>query len=494
MNYWLMQLQKDNKPDNTDIINRLKSGFIGIDLDQCEEVDNDSKPLTQWTTDEIAQYKGGTWKGILHAFLEIKVFDIVLIRNGVTPIALVKIVGNYVFSQHDLEQVWYKHRYPITLLDYYTAYQERNVGAHLKMPQLRSILTKAVDYRTQSYQLIDKWYKDYSRHHDDASEHKLIEISISNFKTFYDFKIDGLTQINLIAGKNNVGKTSLLESGYINLVSRDIEHYLTSLIKLKKMRSCYLETHSSRIALSDLRHAKDSNDLTIQSNINTTAFHVENDAIRLEVNGISQTYSRFEIQKRVDNGTVMVDRSNIQFIPSFSINDETLSFLFSKIQMARKKEWLNQSLAEHFDENIVEFDLILGEPKLFLLNRDEGWISLSEFGEGIKRFITLICAIWASQEGACFIDEIEDGIHYLHYNKLWEIVFNTAKEANCQIFASTHSKEMIESYYKEAKRLDQKDISLTTLVRDKENQSKAITYDFDWLTHEMSQNHEVRGW
>jgi AAA15 family ATPase/GTPase len=136
----------------------------------------------------------------------------------------------------------------------------------------------------------------------------------------------------------------------------------------------------------------------------------------------------------------------------------------------------------------------LGEPKLFLLNRDEGWIPLSEFGEGIRRFITIICAIWASQEGACFIDEIEDGIHYLHYKKLWEMVFNTAKEANCQIFASTHSKEMIESYYKEAKRLDKKDISLSTLVRDKENQIKAITYDFDWLSHEMSQNHEVRGW
>lgn len=489
-----MQLLKENQADSTEIINSLKSGFIGIELEECDELDNDSKPLTQWTTDEMAQYKDGTWKSILHAFLEIKVFDIVLIRNGVTPIALVKIVGNYVFNPHDLEPVSYKHRYPIAILDYYWAYQERNLGPHLKLPQLRSILSQAVDYRTQSYQLIDKWYKAYSRHHNDASQDKLMEMSISNFKTFYDFKINGLTQINLIAGKNNIGKTSLLESGYINLVSHDIEDYLTSLIKIKKMRSAYLETQSTRQELSDLRHAKDSDDLTIESNINTTALHVENDTISLEVNGISQTYSRFDIQKRVENGTTKIDRSNIQFIPSFSINHDTLSFLFSKIQMARKKEWLNQTLQTHFDENIVEFDLILGEPKLFLLNRDEGWISLSEFGEGIKRFITLICAIWASQEGACFIDEIEDGIHYLHYNKLWEIVFNTAKEANCQIFASTHSKEMIESYYKEAKRLDKKEISLTTLVRDKENQIKAITYDFDWLNHEMSQNHEVRGW
>jgi hypothetical protein len=53
---------------------------------------------------------------------------------------------------------------------------------------------------------------------------------------------------------------------------------------------------------------------------------------------------------------------------------------------------------------------------------------------------------------------------------------------------------MIESYYKEAKNLEMKDISFTTLVRDKKNNIKAIMYDFDWFSHEMSQNHEVRGW
>jgi hypothetical protein len=306
--------------------------------------------------------------------------------------------------------------------------------------------------------------------------------------------MDGLTQINLITGKNNVAKTSFLESGYINLVSHDIEHYLDSLIKLKKFRNCYIEIQESGLAFSELRNAKDLDNLAIDSNLNTTAFHLDNDAISLEVNGSCQSYSRFEIQKRVASGTAIVDSSNVQFIPSFSINNDALSLLFSKIQIARKKDLLNKSLAENFDENIVEFDLILGEPKLFLLNRDEGWVPLSEFGEGIKRFITIICAIWASEEGACFIDEIEDGIHYLHYQKLWEIVFKTAIEANCQVFASTHSKEMIESYYKEAKRLNRKDISLITLVRNQENQTKAIMYDFEWLDHEMSQNHEVRGW
>jgi AAA15 family ATPase/GTPase len=476
VNYWNLQLHSNKKPDDHDIIDLLKSGFIGIDLARQEAFDNDLKPLTEWTRHDIAQYKGGSWKQILHGFLEIKVGDIVLIRNGETPIALVKIVGKYVFSNNYLS---YKHRYPIEIIDYYTAYQERN-SEHFKMPQVRGILSRVIDYNTQTYQFIDKWYKDYYRYKKLTSEDKLTEMTINNFKTFYDFKIDGLTQINLISGTNNVGKTTFLESCYINLVSNDIEHYMSYFVKLRSLE------------FPDFRNAKNLNHFNINSNINKTAVNVDNDSISIEVNGVSKTYPRYEMPKMIGNRTV--DSSNFQFIPSFPINDDFLSFLFSKIQMARKKDLLNKSLAENFDENIVEFDIIFGEPKLFLQNRDEGWVPLSEFGEGIKRFISIICAIWASQEGACFIDEIEDGIHYIHYKKLWQIIFNTAQEANCQIFASTHSKEMIESYYKEAKNLDMKNISFTTLVRDKENNIKAITYDFDWFSHEMSQNHEVRGW
>jgi AAA15 family ATPase/GTPase len=310
---------------------------------------------------------------------------------------------------------------------------------------------------------------------------KLREITINNFKTFDDFKIDGLTQINLISGKNNVGKTTFLESCYINLVSHDIEHYISSFIK-----------RGSLEIYDGFRNRKNLDKICINSNINQTAVNVEADSIIIEVNGVSKTYPRYEMTKLMEN--IAVDSSNINFIPSFPINNDSLSFLFSRIQIARKKDLVNNSLAENFDENIVEFDFILGEPKLFVLNREKGWVPLSEFGEGIKRFLSIICAIWASQDGACFIDEIEDGIHYLHYKKLWQIIFNTTKEANCQIFASTHSKEMIENYYKEAKNLEMKEISFTTLVRDKKNNIKAITYDFDWFIHEMSQNHEVRGW
>ncbi|GAA8242576.1 hypothetical protein HpKG61_16080 [Helicobacter pylori] len=39
-------------------------------------------------------------------------------------------------------------------------------------------------------------------------------VRIKNFKTFKDTQIDGFTKLNIITGRNNVGKSNLLEALY----------------------------------------------------------------------------------------------------------------------------------------------------------------------------------------------------------------------------------------------------------------------------------------
>ncbi len=47
----------------------------------------------------------------------------------------------------------------------------------------------------------------------------LNSLEIHNFRAFHDLKIEYLKRINLIVGKNNIGKTSLLEAIYLNVCS-----------------------------------------------------------------------------------------------------------------------------------------------------------------------------------------------------------------------------------------------------------------------------------
>ena len=50
-------------------------------------------------------------------------------------------------------------------------------------------------------------------------KNKISFIEIENFKTFDKLKIDGLKRVNLISGKNNLGKTAVLEAIRLNVSS-----------------------------------------------------------------------------------------------------------------------------------------------------------------------------------------------------------------------------------------------------------------------------------
>ncbi|MHB8597436.1 MAG: AAA family ATPase [Ktedonobacteraceae bacterium] len=47
----------------------------------------------------------------------------------------------------------------------------------------------------------------------------LNSLEVRNFRAFHDLKIEHPGRINLIVGKNNIGKTSLLEAIYLNTFS-----------------------------------------------------------------------------------------------------------------------------------------------------------------------------------------------------------------------------------------------------------------------------------
>jgi AAA15 family ATPase/GTPase len=113
-----------------------------------------------------------------------------------------------------------------------------------------------------------------------------------------------------------------------------------------------------------------------------------------------------------------------------------------------EKIFLNESL-RRFDDDIISIkqratknNVIL---KLKLKDRQTP-VLLSSLGEGLNRYIAVLCAIWASKDGFLLIDEVENGIHYTNYKKLWHIIFQASAEANCQLFITSHSKECIEAF------------------------------------------------
>jgi AAA15 family ATPase/GTPase len=324
-------------------------------------------------------------------------------------------------------------------------------------------------------------------------EHFIKRIEIKNFKCFEDFKAEGFGRVNLIGGKNNVGKTAFMEACSINVYSQDIESMTMALRnpryrreKINLLKKEYINNDTKKfIELCDKYESK--------SNIRSIKFEIITD------NGIKEyNYSINNEKKSInirDFSYELKHFDNIIFIDSYGFRDKDINEIYSFVQIKDKEEELNKFI-NSFDNNLERFKIFTEEPpkpKCKPKNSNK-YRDLNEFGDGLKHYISIICSLYACENGYLFIDEIDNGIHYSHLDKLWEIILTISKQQNVQVFATTHSKECIESYARVAKKLEDEEITFFELGRNDKNEIDSILYPYQWLIDEIEKNHEVRGW
>lgn len=66
--------------------------------------------------------------------------------------------------------------------------------------------------------------------------HFLTDIEIKQFKCFTDFKASGFKRVNLIGGKNNIGKTAFMEAFFISVHSKTVNAMITAIHSIKFAR------------------------------------------------------------------------------------------------------------------------------------------------------------------------------------------------------------------------------------------------------------------
>ncbi len=317
------------------------------------------------------------------------------------------------------------------------------------------------------------------------NEHFLTEIEIKQFKCFTDFKASGFKRVNLIGGKNNIGKTAFMEACWINVHSSNVNAMITAICIIKYARENLNFINKS---VDHKKMLDTTKSYVAKSNLSNKEFYiVEKDAIKeyqLNINGELKVINAKELN-------IIIDRiDNIEFIDNFGWSDDGLIRAYEAIQKQDQESELNVFIRE-FDDSIESFKVIGDKPQC----KTKGeYREIVEFGDGLRHYISIICALYAGENGYLFVDEIDNGIHYTQLDRLWELILTLSKKTNCQVFAITHSKEMLESFARVAKKLEERDISYTILVKNKQQEIKAIAMDYEMLLDSMAQGHEVRGW
>jgi len=344
------------------------------------------------------------------------------------------------------------------------------------------------------------------------NSHFITEIEIKNFKCFDSFEAKGFKRVNLIGGKNNVGKTTLLEVLYINANGENENEFLNAVFRALRGRDNFFGANNVfNESISNFYHAlftirakavqnqqKDRMNSITTNRKNEVAFSFLEEFTGLKM---SYTFNGENKNKNLSLSTLqdffkshktfLKTAENIIFLRPIGLTNYDINELYGNVIELRETQNLNKAL-QSFDNDFEEFQIINREPKVFSKSLDN-FISTTQLGDGAKKLINTFISLYSAKDGILLVDEIDNGIHYTQLDDLWKIILTIAEKQKVQVFATTHSKECIESYARVAKKLEDEDIAFVELCRNRDNELKALVLDKEMFLFELDQNHEVRG-
>ena len=266
-------------------------------------------------------------------------------------------------------------------------------------------------------------------------------ISIENFRCFDKTEIKGFQRMNLITGKNNSGKTCLLEALYFCL-SQDLEG-----------------TIDIRFNEND---GKTGDSLMNDKNKRGISFNYLRNTDELGFNFTPIMYSdNFQTGRFTDNktGETFIDLNDVQLILSNDkkypkniglikkYNSLSLVELFDKAQISGLESRVLEAV-KVVDNTITEIRTFGSYPNTLFLKKTDSkdYYPINYYGDAVKKVITYIGTILNYKlifGRYILIDEIENGIHYTVQKEIWQILFKMCKKFDIQLFSTTHSLEMI---------------------------------------------------
>ena len=118
-------------------------------------------------------------------------------------------------------------------------------------------------------------------------------------------------------------------------------------------------------------------------------------------------------------------------------------------------------------------------------------VPIRTLGDGAMRAFALALALAKSSGGFLLIDEVENGIHHSIQPKFWEMVLRTAQRNNVQVLATTHSSDCAYRFGQVASELPDIEGILYRIQRNGDR-LRAVPYPEDQLVIAAEHRIEVR--
>lgn len=308
-------------------------------------------------------------------------------------------------------------------------------------------------------------------------------ISIENFRCFEKTEIKGFGRMNLITGKNNSGKTCLLEALYFS-ISKDKK----GLMSIREgQRDKTEKVFFEEILFEREKKYFDFTFLLDEKSIQQT-FGIDYQSF----NGTQQKENRKKIEKSL-NVKFIVNKD--KQIPE----SENLVKIFDDLQIRGLHTKVLEAV-QIIDSNIEDIRSFATYPTILFIKKrgNKDYQPLSFFGDALQKIVRYISAILSYGDGEFYsnyllIDEIENGIHYTAQKEVWQMLFKLCKHYNIQLFATTHSLEMIKAFEEVCEEFQNEGAYFELARHAKSNQIIGIKHQISTLEYELETNANIRG-
>jgi AAA15 family ATPase/GTPase len=315
-------------------------------------------------------------------------------------------------------------------------------------------------------------------------------IEIENFRCFHKTSAKGFGRVNLIGGKNNAGKTALLEA--LLLMGEPSNRSVIQLLSTRPIPLSFIKNVPEKTWDNFFFNQQKTNKILLKSTEVEDTFNVTEisykeskdwkgnqsddgelmDMTNVRVDELVQsTINLFARNFDKSGKTINVKAGNTSLIatnrgvkpdsspqlrgynPCFYIpaNIKTSGLVLASEFDKAKFQGLNQTLLEAFqviDKSISETSTLTigGEPAIYLKRPNESYMPLTLFGDAMNKIADFILKIVNNKSSMILIDEIENGIHHENQRQIWKILFDLCNRFDVQLFATSHSAEMIEAF------------------------------------------------
>lgn len=348
-------------------------------------------------------------------------------------------------------------------------------------------------------------------------------LAIRGFRGLSDIDISGLGEVNILLGANDVGKTSMLEA--VLLISAPADPRLPIRVqnsrgyavqKVDDLAAVFLDFDIGRDVVIEAffgdYHGRRK--LKISTPDVEYPLVVDGKSVgKLESRERRELQYNVEIQSSIQEApesfqTTLIDRGDrwevsgkpaddvviddIQprfFVPSLGYDPKRFGDL-----IVNKKDQLLVHYLQHINSRVTKIS-VSGDVAYLDIGLAQ-MMPLNMFGGGVTRIAMILAECILQDSRILLVDELEQGLHHQAISFLLESILMLSKERGVQIFATTHSIEVIEGLQrvlgKKGFSEHQATTKCITLQRDKDGLVRAYRYDYQQFDHCIEHGIEIR--